>query len=67
MFSIFQNRLISFAALLLFFMLQTVHAADNILIPSPPTIVGSSYILEDFDSGKVLVEKNSNEKLARGL
>jgi len=32
-------------------------------IPPPPQISATSYILIDFDSGKVLAEKNSNQRL----
>ena len=30
-------------------------------IPDPPTLNASSYFLVDYDSGKVLAEKNSDE------
>ncbi len=50
------------AALLSFSLLQVARAAE-ILIPSPPTIVATSYILEDFDSGKVLAEKKADDVL----
>ncbi len=53
------------AILLFFSMLQTVSAVDDrILMPSPPTIVATSYILEDFDSHEVIVEKNADKKLS---
>lgn len=43
---------------------QTTFAAtDQIMIPSPPSIAASSYILLDADSGKVLGENNSEVKL----
>lgn len=38
--------------------------ADTLLIPNEPKIAASSYILEDFDSGKILAEKNADERLA---
>lgn len=61
--SIFQNRFAMTAALLSFSLLQAARAVE-ILIPSPPTIIATSYILEDFDSGKVLSEKKPDEVLA---
>ena len=48
--------------LLLVSLLQTVYAA-NILIPSAPSVAASSYFLIDFNSGRVLAEKNADEKL----
>jgi D-alanyl-D-alanine carboxypeptidase (penicillin-binding protein 5/6) len=56
----------SVAFFLLFFsLLKTVVAGDEgILMPSPPTVVATSYILEDFNSGKVIVEKNAGIRLA---
>jgi D-alanyl-D-alanine carboxypeptidase (penicillin-binding protein 5/6) len=48
--------------LLLVSLLQTVYAA-NILIPSAPSVAASSYFLVDFNSGRVLAEKNADEKL----
>lgn len=41
---------------------QPLHAAPAI-IPSPPAIAASGYILIDADSGKVIVEKNADEQL----
>jgi len=32
-------------------------------IPAPPKVAASSYILIDYDSGRVLAEKNSNQRL----
>ena len=32
-------------------------------IPSPPSLKASSYLLMDFDSGRVLAEKNADERL----
>lgn len=37
---------------------------NNILIPDPPQIAGTSYILEDFNSGKVLAEKEADTRVA---
>ena len=59
-------RYSSVAAFLLFCsILQTVAAVDDdILMPSPPTIVATSYILEDFNSHEVIVEKDSDKRLS---
>lgn len=63
--SILSNRFFLFAGLVLVFVLPTVNAASNsILIPNSPTIAASSYLLEDFNSGRVLAEKDADKKLA---
>jgi len=56
------RKTILVAGLWLLSLLQTVYAA-NILIPSAPSIAASSYILMDFNSGRVLAEKNADTKL----
>ncbi len=38
-------------------------AADAILIPASPSVAASSFILQDADSGKILAEKNADQKL----
>jgi len=38
-------------------------AAQPVLIPSPPQIAGTSYILMDSKSGQVLMEENSHQRL----
>jgi len=52
----------SIVAFLLICQLTAVNAA-NILIPPAPNIAASSYILMDFDSGKVLAEKDADKPL----
>ncbi|MGO3694545.1 D-alanyl-D-alanine carboxypeptidase family protein, partial [Marinobacter sp.] len=37
--------------------------SQTVLIPSPPQIAGSSYVLMDPTSGRVIMEENSNERL----
>jgi len=37
--------------------------AQSALIPSPPQIAGSSYILMDAKSGRIIMENNSHERL----
>ncbi len=39
-------------------------ATGKILIPAAPSVAASSYILLDFNSGKVLAEKNADLRLA---
>ena len=38
-------------------------AADSILIPASPRVAASSFILQDADSGKIVAEKNADQKL----
>lgn len=55
---------LSLIVYLFFSLLQTANAAsDPIMIPSPPGVAASSYILLDADSGKVLGENNADVKL----
>lgn len=64
------NYLKSFATyrLLLLFLLFTFSKANaeeaEILTPSPPTIAASSFILQDYNTGKVLAENNADVKVA---
>jgi D-alanyl-D-alanine carboxypeptidase (penicillin-binding protein 5/6) len=37
--------------------------AQTVLIPAPPQIAGSSYVLMEPKSGRVIMESNSNERL----
>lgn len=62
MFSDIRNKFIFLIALLL--MVNVANAANTILIPEAPSIAGSSYILMDFNSGKVLAEKNADLHVA---
>jgi D-alanyl-D-alanine carboxypeptidase (penicillin-binding protein 5/6) len=52
-------------ALLAFFCLPftQINAETEILIPAPPRLAASSYILLDADSQRVLAEKNADEVL----
>jgi serine-type D-Ala-D-Ala carboxypeptidase (penicillin-binding protein 5/6) len=52
-----------FFSVILLSLLQSAWAAGNILIPAPPSVAGSSYLLMDFNSGRVLVENNADQKL----
>ncbi|MAZ05435.1 D-alanyl-D-alanine carboxypeptidase family protein [Marinobacter sp. SS8-8] len=37
--------------------------SQSVLIPSPPQIAGSSYVLMDAKSGRIIMEENSHERL----
>lgn len=50
-------------ALALLAILPVVAQAQQVLIPSPPQINGTSYILLDPASGQVIMEENSHERL----
>ena len=54
-------KLVFFIFLLL--PLTHIHAENEILIPAPPRLAASSYYLQDFDSGRILAERNSDEVL----
>lgn len=62
MFSNTRNYLVFLIPLLVF--INTANAANKILIPAAPSVAASSYILLDFNSKKVLVEKNADLRLA---
>jgi D-alanyl-D-alanine carboxypeptidase (penicillin-binding protein 5/6) len=57
-----RNYFILFSAL--FLLLNTANATNKILIPAAPRVAADSYILIDFNSGKVLAEKSADEQLA---
>src|SRR5690554_2447389 len=52
-----------FAILLMASMLAGHAMAQAVLIPSPPQIGGSSYVLMDAKSGRIIMEDNSHERL----
>ena len=54
-------RLFKIIFFLVFFPLQVV--AGEMIVPAPPTIKASSYVVMDFNSGDILVEQNTEEKL----
>ncbi|WP_417547628.1 D-alanyl-D-alanine carboxypeptidase family protein [Marinobacter segnicrescens] len=49
--------------LVLMAVLPLMAQAQQVLIPSPPQINGSSYVLMDPASGRILMESNSDERL----
>ncbi len=57
-----KHKISALLLLLLLFCLEWAQAA-TILIPPAPNIAASSYILMDFNSGKVLAEKNPDKPL----
>jgi serine-type D-Ala-D-Ala carboxypeptidase (penicillin-binding protein 5/6) len=53
-----------FAGLLLFVTAQSLQAASPIFTPAAPSVAASSYYLMDFDSGRVLAEKEADKRVA---
>jgi D-alanyl-D-alanine carboxypeptidase (penicillin-binding protein 5/6) len=62
MFTVIRNNFIFLLTLLVF--INTANAVSRILIPASPSVAAKSFILLDFNSGKVLAEKNADVKLA---
>lgn len=59
-----KNVIRAFTAVFLLTLLSATPAsAQSVLIPSPPQIGASSYILMDPLSGRIIMEENSNERL----
>ncbi|QSP96204.1 D-alanyl-D-alanine carboxypeptidase [Marinobacter salinisoli] len=52
----------SFSVILILLMAANA-SAQAVLIPSPPQIAGSSYVLMDPKSGQIIMEENSHERL----
>ncbi len=50
-------------SLLLVVLPAVTASAQSVLIPSPPQIAGSSYVLLDPLSGRIIMEQNSQERL----
>ncbi len=57
------NKTLTASILLLLGLAASSSAISAPRIPPPPQLAATSYILIDFDSGKVLAEKNSNQRL----
>ena len=53
-----------FAGLLLILNLPAAQAANTIFTQTAPTVAASSYILLDFNSGRILAEKDPDKRLA---
>lgn len=57
----------AFIALLFALLLRpmwVVAANEAVLIPAPPGLAAQAYVLMDADSGRVLIAKNANQRLA---
>ncbi len=51
-------------SLIVFASFNNLHAhADDMIVPAAPKINASSYLVMDFNSGKLLVEENTDQKL----
>lgn len=57
----YQNRTILVTSLWL--LLSHPAVAQTAVTPSPPSIDARAYILQDHDSGRILAEKNADEKM----
>ncbi len=58
-------KLFKFTLFLVFiFLIDLQVYADTMIIPAPPKIKASSYLVMDFNSGKLLVEENIDQKLS---
>ncbi len=52
------------AILIVFLQSLMVSAETKILIPAAPMVSAKSYILQDYNSGRILAEKNADQKMA---
>jgi len=59
----FSTRLISAFLFVSFSVFSSVAAQATVIIPKPPALDATAYILVDADSGEVLVEHNADERL----
>lgn len=60
----FRSTVSLFVGLFLLLAVQTLHAAGPIFTPAAPSVAGTSFYLLDFDSGRVLAEKESDKRVA---
>ena len=60
----YRISLIAVALLIVFLQTPRVSAETKILIPAAPMVSSKSYILQDFNSGRILAEKNADQKMA---
>ena len=61
--SIYVNRYVGLLSLVFMFFFSPSTFANPVIIPAPPQLAASAYILLDTDTGRVLVEKNADELL----
>lgn len=59
-----RNSFFLYSGLVLFSVSLAVNAADDLVTPNPPTIAASSYLLQDFNSGRILAQKEPDTKVA---
>lgn len=59
----YRSRLSLFAGLL-FFIVKATEAANPIFTPTAPSVAASSFFLMDFNSGRILAEKEADKRLA---
>jgi len=60
----FRSPVSFFIGLLLALTVQSSFAASPIFTPAAPSVAASSYLLRDFNSGRVLAEKDSDKRVA---
>lgn len=60
----FRSTFSLLTGLLLFVIAQSLQAASPIFTPAAPSVAASSYFLMDFDSGRVLAEKEADKRVA---
>lgn len=58
------RRVFSLFGLVVTFLIPGLAHASAVIIPAPPQLSASAYLLIDADTGKVLVEKNPDQTLA---
>ncbi len=60
----YRNSFFLYSGLILFSVSFMVSATDNFVTPNPPAIAASSYFLQDFNSGRILAQKEADKKVA---
>lgn len=60
----FRSTIGLFIGLLILLVTQATQAAGPIFTPAAPSVAGSSYILLDFNSSRVLAEKESDKRVS---
>lgn len=60
----FRSTFSLLVGLLLLVAVQSLHAAGPIFTPTAPSVAASSYFLMDFNSGRVLAEKDPDKRVA---
>ena len=60
----YRNSSRLWSGLFLFFVTFAVSAANPVIPPNPVALAASSYLLQDFNSGRILAEKDADKKLA---